>query len=101
MDKTVKIIKKALGKFFSRLQTLTNFKVSEKSNKRFPRKSVTHKQTNGRTDATPKVSTTSWSRDQKKVHVCQISFMLNHTLQVSKRVEKLARAAENFRKFYS
>ena len=65
MAKTVKIIKKALGTFFSRLQALTNCKVSEKSNERFPRKSVTDIRTHGRTDATPKVSTTSWSRDQK------------------------------------
>ena len=68
MAKTVKIIKKALGTFFSHLEALTNCKVSEKSNERFPRKSVTDEQTNGRTnrqtDATPKVSTTSWSRDQ-------------------------------------
>ena len=65
MAKTVKIIKKALGTFFSRLQALTNCKVSEKSNGRFLRKSVAYVQTNGWTDATPKVSTTSWSRDQK------------------------------------
>ena len=38
MAKTVKIIKKALGKFFSHLQALTNWKVSEKSNERFPQK---------------------------------------------------------------
>ena len=50
--KTVKIIKKALGTFFSHLQALTKCKVSEKSNERFPRKSVT----DGRTYATPKVS---------------------------------------------
>ena len=65
MAKTVKIIKKALGTFFSHLQALTNCKVSEKSNERFPRKRVTYVLTDGRTDATPKVSTTSWSRDQK------------------------------------
>ena len=57
LAKTVKIIKKALGTFFSRLQALTNCKVSEKSNERFPRKSVAHGRTDGRTD--------SWSRDQK------------------------------------
>ena len=69
MAKTVKIIKKALGTFFSRLQALTNCKVSEKSNERFPRNSVmyerTYERTYVRTDATPKVSTTSWSRDQQ------------------------------------
>ena len=66
MAKTVKIIKKALGTFFSHLQALTNCKVSEKSNERFPRKSVPDdKRTDERTDATPKVSTTSWSRDQQ------------------------------------
>ena len=46
-----------------------NCKVSEKSNERFPRKSVTDVRTDGRTNertnATPKVSTTSWSRDQQ------------------------------------
>ena len=56
--------KKALGTFFSHLQALTDCKVSEKSNEQFPRKSVADGRTNGRTDATPKVSTTSWSRDQ-------------------------------------
>ena len=40
MAKTVKIIKKALGTFFSRLQALTNCKVSEKSNERFSRNRV-------------------------------------------------------------
>ena len=38
--------KKALGTFLSRLQALTNCKVSEKSNERFSRKSGT----DGRTD---------------------------------------------------
>ena len=69
MAKTVKIIKKGLGTFFSRLQALTNCKVSLKSNERFPRKSVTH--THERTDAIPKVSMTSWLRDQKETKVSQ------------------------------
>ena len=34
--------KKALGTFFSRLQALTNCKVSEKSNERFSSNRVTH-----------------------------------------------------------
>ena len=38
MAKTVKVIKKALGTFFSHLQALTNCKVSEKSNEGIPRK---------------------------------------------------------------
>ena len=61
MAKTVKIIKKALGTFFSRLQALTNCKVSEKINERFPRKKHC-----GRTyrQATPKVSNERWSRDK-------------------------------------
>ena len=50
MAKTVKIIKKALGTFFSHLQALTNCKVSEKSNERFPRKRVTDGRTYGRTN---------------------------------------------------
>ena len=56
MAKTVKIIKKALGTFFSRLQALTNCKVSEKSNEWFPRNRVMHGRTYERTDATPKGS---------------------------------------------
>ena len=56
LAKTVKIIKKALGTFFSHLQALTNCKVSEKSNERFPRKSVTYERTHVRTNTTPKVS---------------------------------------------
>ena len=50
MAKTVKIIKKAFGTFFSHLQALTNCKVSEKSNERFPRKSVAYERTYGRTN---------------------------------------------------
>ena len=69
MAKTVKITKKALGTFFLRLQALTNSKVSEKNNERFPRKSVAYERTNERTHAhantTPKVSNDHWSRDQK------------------------------------
>ena len=49
MAKTVKIIKKALGTFLSRLQALTKCKVSEKSKERFPRKSVTYVRTHVRT----------------------------------------------------
>ena len=64
MAKTVKIIKRVLGTFFSRLQAITNCKVAEKSNEQFLRKSFTHIRTYEQTDATPKVSTTSWSRDQ-------------------------------------
>ena len=42
MAKTVKIIKKMFGKFFSRLHALTKCKVSEKSNEEFARKSATY-----------------------------------------------------------
>ena len=49
MAKTVKIIKKALGTFFSDLQALTNCKVSEKSDEQFPRKRVTNERTDERT----------------------------------------------------
>ena len=49
MAKTVKIIKKALGTFFLTFWTLTKCKVSEKSNERFPRKSVTYGHTYVRT----------------------------------------------------
>ena len=61
MAKMVKIIKKALGTFFSCLQALTNCKVSEKSNERFPIKSVAHGRTDvltyGRTDVRMDVRT--------------------------------------------
>ena len=50
MAKTVKIIKKALGIFFLTFWTLTSYKISEKSNERFPRKSVPHGRTHARTD---------------------------------------------------
>ena len=49
MAKTVKIIKKALGTFFLTFWTLTSYKISEKSNERFPRKSVPYGRTDGRT----------------------------------------------------
>ena len=39
---------KELGTFFTRLQALTNCKVSEKSNERFSRNCVTNGRTNGR-----------------------------------------------------
>ena len=71
MVKTVKIIKKALETFFSRLQALTNCKVSEKSNEPFLRKSIASGQTGVRTDirtdTTPKISMISCSRDKKKL----------------------------------
>ena len=57
ITKMVKIIKKALGKFFSRLQALNMCKVSQKSNERFLRKaSRMDVRTYQRTDATPKRS---------------------------------------------
>ena len=48
MGKTEIFFKKALGTFFSRLQALTNCKVSEKSNERFSSNRVTHERTNER-----------------------------------------------------
>ena len=48
MAKTVKIIKRALGTFFSRLQAITNCKVLEKSNEGILRKRVTKERTDGR-----------------------------------------------------
>ena len=41
--------KNALETFFSHLEALTNCKVSEKSNERFPRKSLTDERTDGQT----------------------------------------------------
>ena len=59
--------KKALGTFFSRIQALTNCKVSEKSNERFSSNRVTHACTDGRTDEWTWIlrSPTTSSRDQK------------------------------------
>ena len=45
--KTGIFVKKALGTFLSRLQALTNCKVSEKSNERFSRNCVTNERTDG------------------------------------------------------
>ena len=50
--KTVKIRKRALRTFFLTFQTLTSYKISEKSNEWFLRKSVVDEQI----DATPRVS---------------------------------------------
>ena len=61
MTKTVKIFKKALGTFFSHLKALTV--MFQKKVMRSFREKALH--TDGRADLTPKVSTTSWSRDQK------------------------------------
>ena len=66
MAKTVKIIKKVLRTFFSHLQALTNCKVLEKVMNGFREKA---QRTYERTDATHKVSTTSWSRDQNSYFV--------------------------------
>ena len=46
MGKTGIFFKKALGTFLSRLQALTNCKVSEKSNERFSSNRVTYVRTN-------------------------------------------------------
>ena len=53
MGKTGIFSKKRLEHFFSRLQALTNGKVSEKSNERFSRNRVTYERTNERTDVNP------------------------------------------------
>ena len=50
MGKTGIFSKKSLGTFFSRLQALTNCKVSEKSNERFSSNRVTHVRTYAHTD---------------------------------------------------
>ena len=62
------IFKKALGTFFSHLQALSNCKVSEKSNERFPRKSVTHARTYVRIRLLRPPTTSS--RDQKVLRKC-------------------------------
>ena len=56
MGKTVIFFKKALGTFFSRLQALTNCKVSEKCNERFSSNRVTDARTHVLTDVNPQVS---------------------------------------------
>ena len=56
---------KKLGTYFSRLQALTNCKVSERSNEWFPRNCVTDGRTNERTWFLR--SPTTSSRDQKKM----------------------------------
>ena len=60
---------KSAWNIFFHLQALTNCKVSEKSNERFPRKSVVNGRTYVRTNMTPKVSNDHWSRDQKKLKI--------------------------------
>ena len=59
MAKMVKIIKKAIGTFFSYLQALTNCKVSEKSNERDGR-------TDGRTDGREPLGLQRLRRETKK-----------------------------------
>ena len=77
MAKTVKIIKKALGTFFSRLKALTNCKVSEKSNEGIPRNRVADKRTDERTRAKFKVLTNSSTTNKRGVKInggCKIKF---------------------------
>ena len=59
--------KKALGTFFSCLQALTNWKVSEKSNERFSSNRVTYGRTDGHTYRRTWIlrSPTTSSREQK------------------------------------
>ena len=53
MGKTGIFFKKALGTFFSHLQALTNYKVSEKSNERFSSNSMTDIRTHVRMNVNP------------------------------------------------
>ena len=66
MAKTVKIIKKVLGTFFSRLQALTNCKVSEKSNERFSSNRVTDARTHVQTDGRESLGLQRLRRETKK-----------------------------------
>ena len=69
LAKTVKIIKKALGTFFSHLQALTKCKVSEKSNERFSRNCVTNERTDERTNGRDSLGLFSANRrETKNVH---------------------------------
>ena len=82
MGETGFFFTKALGTFFSHLQALTNCKVSEKSNERFPRKCVTDERTgertNVRTDVTPKFSNDFVERPkmQKNIFISSKSILL-------------------------
>ena len=66
MGKTGIFFKKAVGKCFSRLQALTNCKVSEKSNERFSSNRVTDGQTDGRTDRRESLGLQRLRRETKK-----------------------------------
>ena len=58
--------KKARGRFLSRLQALTNCKVSEKSNERFPSNRVTYGRTHGRTHGRESLGLQRLRRETKK-----------------------------------
>ena len=81
MAKTVKIIKKSLGTFFSCLQALTNCKVSEKNNEQFPRKSIANERTYVRMHVRTRLlrSQRPVGRDTKKDQGC-------HSGQVGARI---------------
>ena len=74
--------KKALGKFFSRLQALTNCKVSEKSIEQFSSYRVTDVRTYGRTWILR--SPTTSSRDQKVLR----KFFLTYWTQTNWKFQK-------------
>ena len=76
MGKTGNFSKKALGTFFSRLQALTNCKVSEKSNERFSSNSVTDGRTHIRTDGCESLGLQRLRRETKNVRkkICLTPF---------------------------
>ena len=78
MDKMGFFFKKALGKFFSHLQALTNCKVSGKSNERFSSNSVTHVRTDARTDGRESLGLQRLRRETKNftfLHSLRLAFL--------------------------
>ena len=88
MGKTGIFFKKALGTFFSRLQALTNCKVSEKSNERFSSNSVTDARTHGRTDARESLGLQRLRRETKNANRLQFWTVFWSKLQNGEIIKK-------------
>ena len=65
MGKTGIFFKKAFGKYFSLLKALINCKVSEKSNERFPRKSVAYGSTDEHDSLSSQTTVARENKNQK------------------------------------
>ena len=68
---------KSAWNIFSHLQALTNCKISEKSNERFPRKIVAYERTYGRTNGQTRLlrSQRPVGRETKTPHLTEMSFL--------------------------